>query len=64
MMRTSPASIRSIGLPGNIRIRLLVAPLPSQTECEAFAYAKMPEFAILIHSGHLNDYQDRRFIPP
>jgi gamma-glutamylaminecyclotransferase len=32
--------------------------------CAAFAYVKAPELATPAHTGYLDDYQDRRFIPP
>ena len=56
--------LESIGRPGNLRIRILVGTLKNGPESEAHAYAKAPELATPVHSGYLNDYQDRRFIPP
>jgi gamma-glutamylaminecyclotransferase len=56
--------LESIGRPGNYRIRIRVAPIKSGVEREAFAYAKAPDLATPLHSGYLDAYQDRRFIPP
>jgi gamma-glutamylaminecyclotransferase len=56
--------LESIGRLGNYRIRIRVAPIKSGSECEAFAYAKAPDLATPLHSGYLDTYQDRRFIPP
>ena len=56
--------LESIGQPGNLRITVRVSDMSGGSEREAFAYAKAPQLATLIHSGYLDDYQDRRFIPP
>jgi gamma-glutamylaminecyclotransferase len=56
--------LESLGKPGNLRITIMVAPLGSGSKCEAFAYAKTPDLATPVHSGYLDDYRDRRFIPP
>ena len=56
--------LESIGKPGNLRINTRVASLAVGAPCAALAYAKSPELATPVHSGYLDDYQDRRFIPP
>ncbi|MFZ0854586.1 MAG: gamma-glutamylcyclotransferase family protein, partial [Hyphomicrobiaceae bacterium] len=56
--------LESIGQAGNLRINILVTPLADDEHKEAFAYAKAPELATPVHSAYLDDYQDRRFIPP
>ena len=56
--------LKSIGQAGNLRINILVTPLADDEHKEAFAYAKAPELATPVHSAYLDDYQDRRFIPP
>jgi gamma-glutamylaminecyclotransferase len=57
-------AIESIGRPGNLRISIDVEPLQGGPAVAAFAYMKTPELAAPLHSGYLDDYQDRRFIPP
>jgi gamma-glutamylaminecyclotransferase len=56
--------LESVGQPGKLRIRMRVSSLAGAGECEAWAYAKAPELATPVHSGYLDDYQDRRFIAP
>ena len=56
--------LESIGQPGNLRIALTVEAVSGGEAYNAFAYAKAPELATPVHSGYLDDYQDRRFIPP
>jgi gamma-glutamylaminecyclotransferase len=55
-------AIESIGKPGNLRIIVAIERRNGQS-CRAFAYAKSPALAAPVHSGFLDDYQDRRFIP-
>jgi len=57
-------AVESIGTPGNFRIEIEVAPVKGGSRVRAFAYAKSAELATPIHSEFLEDYQDRRFIPP
>ena len=56
--------LESIGKPGNLRVSVEVERIGGDDTCSAFAYAKSPELATPAHTGHLDDYQDRRFIPP
>jgi len=57
-------AIESVGKPGNLRLSVEVEPLAGGLAVAAFAYLKAPELAIPAHTGCLDDYQDRRFIPP
>jgi gamma-glutamylaminecyclotransferase len=56
--------LESVGKPGNFRVSLAVERVNGGERCAAFAYVKAPELATPVHSGYLDDYQDRRFIPP
>jgi gamma-glutamylaminecyclotransferase len=56
--------MESVGQPGNLRITISVVSVGLHSACETFAYAKAPELATPVHSGFLEEYQDRRFIPP
>jgi gamma-glutamylaminecyclotransferase len=56
--------LESVGQPGNTRTVVEVEPIGSGHACRAILYVKSPELASPIHSGCLEDYQDRRFIPP
>jgi gamma-glutamylaminecyclotransferase len=57
-------ALESVGEPGNTRTVVEVDPLGPGNACRAIMYVKSPELASPIHSGYLEDYQDRRFIPP
>jgi gamma-glutamylaminecyclotransferase len=57
-------ALESVGQPGNTRTVVEVDPLGPGDACRAIVYVKSPELASPIHSGYLEDYQDRRFIPP
>jgi gamma-glutamylaminecyclotransferase len=57
-------ALESVGQPGNTRTVVEVDPLGPGGACRAILYVKTPELASPIHSGYLEDYQDRRFIPP
>jgi gamma-glutamylaminecyclotransferase len=56
--------LESMGQPGHLRITLKVEAISGGETCDALAYAKEPELATPVSSGYLNDYRDRRFIPP
>lgn len=56
--------MESVGTPGNLRVLVDVEPLAEGARTSAFAYAKAAHLAVPAHSGFLEDYQDRRFIPP
>jgi gamma-glutamylaminecyclotransferase len=56
--------MESVGQPGNLRVTIAVASVTGGAVRDAFAYAKAPELATPVHSGFLEEYQDRRFIPP
>jgi gamma-glutamylaminecyclotransferase len=56
--------LESVGQPGNFRRMVQVEPLTSQSVCWAYCFTKAPELAQPIHTGYLEDYQDRRFVPP
>lgn len=55
--------LESVGRPGNFRKLIHVEPLGDGEACEAFVFVKALELMAPIHSGMLEDYQDRRFIP-
>jgi gamma-glutamylaminecyclotransferase len=57
-------AIESIGKSGNLRRAVEVEPLQGGPRVTAFVYMKTGDLAVPVHSGHLEDYQDRRFIPP
>ena len=57
-------AVESVGMPGNLRIEIEVAPVKGGSRVRAFAYSKSAELATPVHSDFLEDYQDRRFIPP
>jgi gamma-glutamylaminecyclotransferase len=57
-------AVESVGIPGNHRIEIEVEPLDGGRPVLAFAYAKSAELATPMHSEFLEDYQDRRFVPP
>ena len=57
-------TLESVGKPGNFRVSVEVERVDGGERCAAFAYVKAPELATPAHSGYLDDYQDRRFIPP
>ncbi|TKT75440.1 gamma-glutamylcyclotransferase family protein [Aquamicrobium sp. LC103] len=56
--------LESVGEPGNFRIVLDVELVGAGELRRAFAFVKAPELAKPAHSGYLEDYQDRRFVPP
>jgi gamma-glutamylaminecyclotransferase len=56
--------LESVGQPGNLRIITEVDPIGSGPRCSAIIYVKSPELASPVHSGYLESYEDRRFIPP
>jgi gamma-glutamylaminecyclotransferase len=57
-------TLESIGKPGNLRVVIEVEPLDGGSPVSTFAYMKTPDLAVPAHTGYLDDYQDRRFIPP
>ena len=57
-------ALESVGELGNLRVVLELSSLAGDDACSAFAYLKALELAALRHRGFLEDYQDRRFIPP
>ena len=57
-------AVESVGVPGNLRIEIEVEPVEGGASVRAFAYAKSAALATPAHSGFLEEYQDRRFVPP
>ena len=55
-------ALESISKPGNDRITTKVEPLVGGTALRAFIYIKARGLATPVHTGYLEDYQDRRFI--
>jgi len=56
--------LEDVGKPGSFRTRLTVEPIGGGVPVEAIGFMKTEEWLHPLHSGHLSDYQDRRFIPP
>jgi 5-formyltetrahydrofolate cyclo-ligase len=56
--------LESVGKPGNFRTRLPVEQARDGQTVEAHAYVKAEELATPRLTGYLQDYQDRRFVPP
>jgi gamma-glutamylaminecyclotransferase len=57
-------ALESVGQPGNFRIPVQVEAVGSDDIRSAYCFTKAPELANPRHSGYLEDYQDRRFVPP
>ena len=49
---------------GIIAFKLSITSAADGQRCEAFAYAKASDLARPVHSGYLDDYQDRCFFSP
>jgi gamma-glutamylaminecyclotransferase len=56
--------LESVGIPGNFRRLVEVVPVEGGAACPAQTYMKAASLATPVHTGYLEDYQDRRFIPP
>ena len=56
--------MESVGIPGNFRASISVVRLCDGVACLASVYMKSRELAVPVHTRYLNEYQDRRFIPP
>lgn len=56
--------LEDVGQPGSFRSLIEVAALGGGTPVSAVAFMKTEAWLEPLHSGHLSDYQDRRFIPP
>jgi gamma-glutamylaminecyclotransferase len=57
-------SIEHIGEPGNSRASIELEPIAGGARLAANVYFKARELASPRHTAYLQDYQDRRFIPP
>lgn len=55
--------LESVGKPGNFRELVEVEPVAGGPAISAFVYMKSRELAQPAHSGYLELYDDRRFIP-
>lgn len=55
--------LESVGKPGNFREQVEVEPVAGGPAVSAFVYMKSRELARPAHSGYLEVYDDRRFIP-
>jgi gamma-glutamylaminecyclotransferase len=53
--------LESIGKPGNLRLEIAIDHATGRST--AYAYFKASELAVPLHSGYLERYEDRRFIP-
>lgn len=53
-----------VGVPGNFRRYIEVEPMNGGAATTAFAFMKARELADPLHSEYLENYEDRRFIPP
>ena len=56
--------LESIGQAGNLRRTIMVELLDGGERHSAIVYMKSAELAQPAHTGYLEDYQDRRFVPP
>jgi gamma-glutamylaminecyclotransferase len=56
--------LESVGVPGNFRRPIEIEPINGGAATTAFAFMKARELAEPLHSGYLENYQDRRFIAP
>jgi gamma-glutamylaminecyclotransferase len=56
--------LECVGQPGSFRSRLNVVPLGGGEAVSAVGFMKTEVWLDPLHSGHIADYQDRRFIPP
>jgi gamma-glutamylaminecyclotransferase len=56
--------MESIGAPGNLRVSISVEPINGGCACQAIAYMKSRELAVPVHTPCLDEYHDRRFVPP
>jgi gamma-glutamylaminecyclotransferase len=56
--------LESVGAPGNFRRLIEVEPVNGGAAATAFGFMKARELAEPLHSGYLETYEDRRFIPP
>ena len=54
--------LESVPLPGNLRLSIEVERDDGHI-CSAVVYMKTRELARPVHSGHLVNYDDRRFVP-
>lgn len=55
--------LESVGKPGNFREPVEVEPVAGGPAISAFVYMKSRELAQPAHSGYLEVYDDRRFVP-
>lgn len=56
--------MESVGIPGNFRTSASVVRLCDGVAGFASVYMKSRELAVPVHTPYLNEYQDRRSIPP
>ena len=57
-------SLESVGSPGSFRSLLEVEPIGGGVPVSALGFMKDESWLDPIQSSHLEDYQDRRFVPP
>jgi gamma-glutamylaminecyclotransferase len=55
--------LEAVGRPGNFREVIEVEPVGGGAPCLALAYMKARELAAPVHTGYLEVYDDRRFVP-
>ncbi|MCA0010541.1 gamma-glutamylcyclotransferase [Mesorhizobium sp. B294B1A1] len=53
--------MESVGKPGNLRVLIEAEPVGGGAPVSAYVYMKTRHLAAPIHSGYLEDYDDRRF---
>jgi len=56
--------LEDVGSPGSFRSELEVEPVGGGLRQTALGFMKDESWLVPLHSGHLADYQDRRFVPP
>jgi gamma-glutamylaminecyclotransferase len=55
--------LESLGKPGNFRVAIEVEPVEGGSPSLAYVYMKARERADPPHSGYLEVYEDRRYVP-
>ncbi|MDM9644843.1 gamma-glutamylcyclotransferase family protein [Rhizobium sp. S163] len=56
--------LEAVGQEGSFRSTVDVAPVGGGVPTTAIGFMKSEKWLDPLHSGHLSDYQDRRFVPP
>jgi gamma-glutamylaminecyclotransferase len=57
-------TMEHVGEPGNVRIIIAIEPLIGGAPISASADLKQRKLATPLHTHYIDNYQDRRFVPP